>query len=66
MADYPTLDEFLSKELQDPQFYEAYLQVSLEEFQKNNDPQALLKSLHRLAEVKGGIPKLAEKTAKIT
>ncbi len=61
MTNYPTLDEFLLDSLQeDKEFQEAYLEVSLEEFQKDNDTQALLKSLRRLAEAKGGIPKLAK------
>ena len=61
MTNYPTLDEFLLENLQeDPEFYEAYLEVSLEEFQEDNDTQALLKSLRRLAEAKGGIPRLAK------
>ena len=61
MTNYPTLDEFLLDSLQeDEELQKAYLEVSLEEFQQDNDTQALLKSLRRLAEVNGGISKLAK------
>src|SRR3990167_10115692 len=40
----------------------AYLQVALDEYQEDNDADALLIALRNVAEARGGITKLAKKT----
>lgn len=40
----------------------AYLQVALDEYQNDNDADALLIALRNIAEARGGITKLAKKT----
>jgi probable addiction module antidote protein len=55
-------EEQLIASLKDKQEAAAYLQVALEEYQKDNDAEALLMALRHVAEAQGGIAKLARKT----
>jgi probable addiction module antidote protein len=48
--------------LGDPKECYAYLQVALDEYQEDNDADALLIALRNVAEARGGITKLAKKT----
>src|SRR3989338_6437148 len=48
--------------LHDPKECYAYLQVALDEYQNDNDADALLIALRNIAEARGGITKLAKKT----
>jgi len=48
--------------LRDPKECYAYLQVALDEYQEDNDADALLIALRNVAEARGGITKLAKKT----
>ena len=54
-------DEFI-KSLKDPEEAFGYLQVAMEEYQEDNDAEALLIALRNVALAQGGIAKLAKKT----
>lgn len=55
-------EEWLINSLHNKQEAVAYLQVALEEYQKDNDTEALLLALRHVAEAQGGIGTLARKT----
>lgn len=55
-------DEWLIQSLRDKQEAAVYLQVAFEEFQKDNDIEALLVALRYVAEAQGGLGRLARKT----
>lgn len=55
-------DEWLIESLRDKQEAAVYLQVAFEEFQKDDDIDALLLALRYVAEAQGGIGRLARKT----
>lgn len=59
-----TLDyhDDLIKSLKDPAEAYGYLQVALEEYQEDNNTEALLVALRNVAEAQGGMTKLAQKT----
>jgi probable addiction module antidote protein len=40
----------------------AYLELAIEEYQEDGDTKSLMRAIQRVAEAKGGISKLAEKT----
>lgn len=52
----------LIEALHDPREAFAYLQVALEEYQVDNNTEALLVALRNVAEAKGGMSKLAKTT----
>lgn len=54
-------DEFVNT-LKDPEEAFGYLQIALEEYQQDNDAEALLVALRNVALAQGGISKLARKT----
>ncbi|MFH1565527.1 MAG: addiction module antidote protein [bacterium] len=55
-------NDYLIKSLKDPKEASAYLNVALEEYKKDNDAEAFLLALRDVAEARGGISKLAQKT----
>lgn len=55
-------DEWLINSLRNKKEATAYLQVALEEYQKDDNIEALLMALRYVAEAQGGINKLAQKT----
>jgi probable addiction module antidote protein len=55
-------DEWLVESLRDKQEAAVYLQVAFEEFQKDDDIEALLLALRYVAEAQGGLGRLARKT----
>jgi probable addiction module antidote protein len=55
-------EEWLINSLGNKKEAAAYLQVALEEYQKDNDTEALLVALRHVAEAQGGISTLARKT----
>lgn len=60
---FQTWDEFMQEKLtKSPEEILIYLDVSLEEFEKDGDMDALLLAIKQVAEVKGGITELAKKT----
>ncbi|MGQ3888276.1 addiction module antidote protein [Legionella sp. CNM-1927-20] len=54
-------DEFIES-LKDSDEAFSYLQLALEEYQEDNDAEALLVALRNIALAQGGITKLARKT----
>ncbi len=54
--------EWLIHSLKNKKEAAAYLQVALEEYQKDGDLEAFLLALRYVAEAQGGIGKLAKKT----
>lgn len=60
---FQTWDKFMQDKLsKSPEEIMLYLDVSLEEFEKDGDLDALLLAIKHVAEVKGGITELAKKT----
>ena len=56
-------DDFMKDKLtKSPEDIMLYLDVALEEFENDGDIDALLLAIKRVAEVKGGITALAQKT----
>lgn len=55
-------EEWLINSLKDKKEASVYLQVALDEYQKDNDPEALLLALRHVAEAQGGISALSRKT----
>lgn len=51
-------DDWLMKQLQDPEFAAEFLTVSAED----EDPQTYLTALRKVVEARGGIAEVAEKT----
>ncbi len=57
-----TLHEFLIEQLADPAAAIDYLQVTLEEYQIDEDTPFFLREIWTVVEAQGGISKLAKKT----
>ena len=56
-------DEFMQDKLaKNPEEILLYLDVSLEEYEKDGDMEALLLAIKQIAEVKGGMTELAKNT----
>lgn len=55
-------DSYMNESLQDSSEAVLYLELALEEYQKDGDTKALMLAIQRVAEAKGGITKLAEET----
>jgi probable addiction module antidote protein len=56
-------DDYMNKLLQNPAEAKEYARAIFEEYEKDNDQQALLLGLHRLAIAQGGMSEFAEKTS---
>lgn len=54
-------NEYLKESLSDPKEARAYLNVALEEYEKDHDFEAFLYALRDVAEARGGISRLAKK-----
>jgi len=55
-------DEWLINSLKNKKAAAAYLQVALQEYQKDGDLKAFLLALRHVAEAQGGLGKLSQKT----
>lgn len=55
-------EEWLINSLRNKKEAAVYLQVALEEYQRDNDTESLLLALRHVAEAQGGISLLARKT----
>jgi len=55
-------EEWLISSLKNKKEAAAYLQVALEEYQKDGDLEAFLMALRHVAEAQGGLGKLSKKT----
>ena len=53
---------FHLEELKDPEKVKAYIDVALEEYQRDNDVEAFLLALRDVAEAQGGLGELAKRT----
>lgn len=62
MTKYRTLNEYLIEKLKDPEEARAFLEISLEDYEEDNDLEAFMLALRTIAEAQGGINKLAEKS----
>lgn len=54
--------DYLIASLKDPTEAYGYLQVAIEEYQLDNDAEALLVALRNIADAQGGMTELARKT----
>ena len=54
--------ENLLKRLKDPEFARVFLDVALEEYEKDGDGEAFLLALRDVVEAQGGVGKLAKET----
>ena len=57
-----TFHEFLMEELANREHAIGYLDVALEEYQKDNDTAFFLKGIRNVVEAQGGISELAKRT----
>jgi len=55
-------DEYLYESLRDPDEASAYLEVALEEYEKDGDLEAFLLALKDVANARGGLLRLSKKT----
>lgn len=55
-------DNYINNSLQDDCEAAAYLELAIEEYQKDGNTKALMRAIQRVAEAKGGISKLAQET----
>ena len=56
-------EDTLKERLADPDYARDFLDVSLEEYEKDGNKEAFLRALRYVAEVQGGISYLAAKTS---
>ena len=59
---YLSFDEYMNNELKDFEHVCTYLDTAIEEYENDGDARALLLAIKRVAEVQGGITKLAKET----
>jgi probable addiction module antidote protein len=62
MRQFRKFKDILREDLKDPIEAQAYLEVALEEYEKDKDTFLFLACLKEVAEAQGGLTKLAEKT----
>ncbi len=62
MTKYKTFNEYMISELKDPKEVKLFLELAMEEYEKDNDTSALMLTLRLIAEAQGGIAKLADKS----
>jgi DNA-binding phage protein len=55
-------EDGLKERLADPEYAHEYLAVALEEYEEDRDTRAFLLALRDVAEARGGLSKLAERT----
>ncbi len=55
-------EDTLIERLRDPKYARVFLDVALEEYEKDGDTEAFLLALRDVAEAQGGLLKLAERT----
>ena len=59
---FKTLEEFMLETLDTEEERIGFLEVALEEYQKDGDAKVLMRAIEYVAKSRGGISKLAEKT----
>ena len=55
-------NDIMEKNFQKEGYAELYLEIALEDFEKDGDSTALMLAIKRIADSKGGVKLLAEKT----
>jgi probable addiction module antidote protein len=59
---YRTIDDVFMQTLNSEKAINAYMEVAMEDFEESGDVEAFILALRTIAEAKGGINRLAEKT----
>jgi probable addiction module antidote protein len=54
--------EYVKEKLEDPEEAVTYLNIALEEYEKDQDSEAFLLALRTVAEARGGLTELSNKT----
>jgi probable addiction module antidote protein len=62
MRDYRNFRDYHIEKLRDPEEARVYLDIALEEHEKDGDAEAFLLALRDVAEAQGGIGQLAKRT----
>ena len=62
MREYRDFRDYHIEKLQNPEEARVYLDVALEEYEKDGDTEAFLLALKDVAEAQGGIGQLAQRT----
>ena len=62
MNRYRTFNEYMINELKDPKEAKLFLELAMEEYEKDRDTAALMLTFRLIAEAQGGIAKLADKS----
>ncbi len=62
MGRYREFKDYHIGKLRDPEEARVYLSVALEEYEEDGDAEAFLLALRDVAEARGGLTKLAERT----
>ena len=62
MNKYRDFKDYHIKKLKDPEEARIYLDVALEEYEKDKDTEAFLLALRDVAEAQGGLGRLSERT----
>ncbi len=61
MQNWIDFDEILMEQLQDPEYARVYVDVAIEEYNKDNDMEALLSTIRHITKAHSGLDKLADK-----
>ena len=61
MKKFKTFRELHLELLKDPEDAKMYLEIALEEYEKDQDKEAFLQAIRDVAEVRGGLAKLAKR-----
>lgn len=59
---YLKFKDYLVEKLHDPIEAQAFLDAAIQEYEEDNDAEALMLALRYLAEAQGGVPQLSERT----
>ena len=62
MTKHRTFNEYMISELKDPKEAKLFLDLAMEEYEKDQDMAALMLTFRLIAEAQGGIAKLADKS----
>jgi probable addiction module antidote protein len=63
MSKYRKFKEYHIEQLRDPEDAKIYLSVALEEYEEDGDIEAFLLAVKDVAEARGGLSKLSERTS---
>jgi probable addiction module antidote protein len=63
MKQYRNYEDGLKERLQDPEYVREYLCIALSEYEEDGDIEAFLLAVRDVAEARGGMSKLSERTS---